>query len=310
MQERIQLEIELVKERFPEVEYQPEAAGYGSGRTHCLKGGTEKQLTSFSKSAMAILELSLTASTLPQGYSLTTPLRAVARTQPLTSPHSRAPGGSFLGLLKAVGFLHPTFVRAPTCWIGSEDSKTVLRKGPRMAKAHLYMSKEVVKAVWKHLLEDEPKMEAAGFIFSKHLPKGEAHEFQTLEWYPIPPEGYLFRNSYHFVLTDQIRAEVIKRAHDLSASLVEFHCHRGHWPARFSPSDQAGFQEFVPHVRWRLKGRPYLAVVVTERDFDALAWIKGSGTPQHLAGIVADGSTMEPTRLSPLRPDCDEQQAF
>ena len=179
-----------------------------------------------------------------------------------------------------------------------------------MSEAHLYLPKDLARAVWAHLLEDEPEAESVGFLFTKHRREGEAHVFETLEWYPVPPEGFLSRNSYHFVLTDQVRAEVIKRAHDLGASVVEFHCHRGPWPARFSLSDQSGFQEFVPHVWWRLRGRPYLAVVVAESDFDSLVWVTGPDTPQHLTGIVVDGTTLEPTRLSSLRLECDEQYAF
>ena len=179
-----------------------------------------------------------------------------------------------------------------------------------MSEAHLYLPQDLAAAVWAHLLEDEPEAESAGFLFAKHRREGETHAFETMEWYPVPPEGFLSRNSYHFVLTDQVRSEVIKRAHDLGASIVEFHCHRGPWPARFSPSDQFGFQEFVPHVWWRLRGRPYMAVVVAESDFDSLVWVTGPNTPQHLMAIVVGGTTLKPTGLSSLGPEYDEQYAF
>ena len=179
-----------------------------------------------------------------------------------------------------------------------------------MAEVYLHLPKDLATAVWGHLLVDEPGAESAGFLFAKHHHEGEAYVFETLEWYPVPPEGFLYRNRYHFELTDEVRAEIIKRAHDLGASVVEVHCHRGPWPARFSPTDQAGFREFVPHIWWRLNGRPYLAVVVAESDFDSLVWAEDPKTPQHLTGIVVDGTTLEPTRLSSLGSECDEQYTF
>ena len=66
-----------------------------------------------------------------------------------------------------------------------------------------------------------------------------------------------------------------------------------------------GFAEFVPHVWWRLQGKPYFAVVVTRKNFDGLAWIINPKTPQRLDGIALDSSVLKPTRLSPLRYDAD-----
>lgn len=176
-----------------------------------------------------------------------------------------------------------------------------------MSEVYLHLSEDLAAVVWGHLLEDQNEDEAAGFLFANHRQKGETHIFEALEWYPVPPEGFLFRSSYHFELKDEVRAGVIKRAHDLGASVAEFHCHRGFQPARFSPSDQTGLRTFVPHIWWRLRGRPYLAVVVAERDFDGLVWVAGPDTAEHLGGIVVDETTLEPTRLSSLGPKCDEQ---
>ena len=55
----------------------------------------------------------------------------------------------------------------------------------------------------------------------------------------------------------------------MGASLVEMHSHIGPWPAGFSYADRLGLQETVPHMWWRLKKRPYLALVVTNCSFDA-----------------------------------------
>ena len=128
-------------------------------------------------------------------------------------------------------------------------------------------------------------------------------EFEFVEWYPVPPDGFVERSWYHLELTDEVRAGVIKRAHDLGASIVEFHSHAGSRPAAFSPTDQRGLREFVPHVWWRLGKKPYFAVVVTHNDFDGLAWISDPKNPQHLDGIMVGDRLLKPTRLSSLVAD-------
>lgn len=144
-------------------------------------------------------------------------------------------------------------------------------------------------------------------MYVRHTSQNEAEVFEYIDWHPIPPDGFLVQSRYYFELTDDARASVIKRAHDLEACLVEFHSHTGLWPATFSASDLIGLQEFVPHVWWRLEGKPYLAIVVTQTGFDGLAWITNPQSPQYLDGIVVEGSVLIPTQLSPLGYNAYEQ---
>jgi len=154
--------------------------------------------------------------------------------------------------------------------------------------------------IWAHLLPRLFAVEEAAFLFVCRDPEEKAELFSYVDWIPVPPEGFLSRSAFHFELTDEIRAVVIKRAHDLGTSLVEFHSHRGRLPAKFSASDVLGFQEFVPHVWWRLKGRPYAAVVLSRSGFDGLVWSTGPNTPQRLNGIAVGKSVLTPTGLTSL----------
>ena len=70
---------------------------------------------------------------------------------------------------------------------------------------------------------------------------------------------------------------------------LEVHSHLGKYPAEFSGSDYYGFEEFVPHVRWRLKGQPYAAIVFTKKDADGFVWLDRGNRPYRLRGIEIDG---------------------
>src|SRR6266446_4749869 len=133
-----------------------------------------------------------------------------------------------------------------------------------------------------HLIRSPATAEEAAFAFAEFRREGERDVFHVIEWLPVPPEGFEIQSAYHIELADAMRASVIKRAHDLGACLVEFHCHTGRWPAAISPSDRVGFTEFVPHVLWRLKGRPYVAVVMTASGHDGLVWAKDVQSPKRL----------------------------
>ncbi len=157
-----------------------------------------------------------------------------------------------------------------------------------------------------HLLENNEESESAGFMFVvPGFHTDDTQVYEHVEWYPVPPDGLVENSWYHLELNDEFRASVIKRAHDLGASIVEFHSHLGPQPVRFSPLDRRGLREFVPHVRWRLRKRPYFAVVVTHTDFDALAWMMDPEKPQHLDGIVVGDRAFQPTRLSSLVVDSE-----
>jgi hypothetical protein len=159
----------------------------------------------------------------------------------------------------------------------------------------------VHKALWTHLLPKKLISEEAAFVFVRREEDASGYIFRSVDWYPVLPVGFSSRSTFHFELADETRGAVIKRAHDLGASLVEFHSHSGRWPAAFSASDLSGFEEFVPHVWWRLRGRPYGAIVVGRSGFDGLFWLHHPQNAIYLDGIRVEGKVLKATKLSSLR---------
>jgi hypothetical protein len=167
-----------------------------------------------------------------------------------------------------------------------------------MDRVMLDLPQDVHRELLEHLLPVGSLMEEAAFVFVHYTSDRGKVLFRFVEWFAVGPEGFVHRSEGYLELTDIFRAQVIKRAHDLGASIVEFHSHPYPWPAAFSQSDRNGFDEFVPHVWWRLKGRPYLAVVVSPSGFDGLAWLSSPKTPQLLDSIKVGKRILRPTGLT------------
>lgn len=148
-----------------------------------------------------------------------------------------------------------------------------------------------------HLLQDD--VEQVAFLVAVHH---LTNELRLDDLYGVPPSEFDYQGPLHVSLMPDVRAKVIKWAWDRKACLVEAHSHRGQGAAEFSASDIAGLMEFVPHVWWRLRGRPYVALVFTEDSFDALAWIRGPLTVESVEILrVGDSREDRPTGLTHSR---------
>lgn len=152
--------------------------------------------------------------------------------------------------------------------------------------------------IMTHLLPEKTMNEQAAFIYAKTESVNGVLRFNYIDSDLMLSKDFVYHSDFYLELRDEKRAEIIKRAHDLDASLTEWHSHPLFWPATFSKSDLLGFREFVPHVMWRLKGRPYAAVVVTPSDFDALVWSENPKIPYQLNSLKVGSRNLYPTGLT------------
>ncbi len=149
-----------------------------------------------------------------------------------------------------------------------------------------------------HLLPSDSSREEAAFLFAKARPENGGVAFDVVEAEMLAATDFETQEDDYLELHDETRIRLIKKAHDLNASLIEMHSHPGPWPAEFSRADRRGLGETVPHMWWRLQKRPYIAIVVAPSGFDALVWLDNPKVPNKLDGLIADGRLLSPTNNS------------
>lgn len=149
----------------------------------------------------------------------------------------------------------------------------------------------------RHLLRGHD--EQVAFCFARTEATEGGVVFEVGDSYLVPPEDLAVQTPRHVALTDEAQGRLIKEAWDKGAALIEVHSHTDpRFPAEFSFSDRAGFETFVPHVWWRLKGRPYLALVVTSLSFDAIVWRTGPQNAEALDVLEIGRQLRQPTNLT------------
>ena len=158
-------------------------------------------------------------------------------------------------------------------------------------------------AAWRelkaHLLPPNSQTEEGAFLMARCKADNENNIiFQHIETVLLGQRDFVSQENDYLELSDETRARLIKRAHDLDASLIEFHSHPGPYPACLSPADMRGLREFVPHVLWRLKQRPYAAVVVANSGFDGLIWAPPANQPLALKDLQIGDNLLHSTGLS------------
>ena len=151
--------------------------------------------------------------------------------------------------------------------------------------------------LWGHLLPRHTKKEQAAFLVCNVESNGVTR-FKPIDAVFLNQNDFREQETDYIELTDEARVDLIKRAHIASGSLVEFHSHPGPWPAGFSIADRIGLKDTVAHMRWRLRMRPYLAIVVAPTGYDALVWRRDAKIPEALAGIETAGALSVPANRS------------
>lgn len=158
----------------------------------------------------------------------------------------------------------------------------------------LYIDPDGYQQVVEHLLKNNT--EQVAFAFADVIAGDNGVLFRASGLYLVPPEDFQFQSGYHISLTDEALARVIKMAWDKQAALVDLHSHVSDlYPAQLSPSDLHGLREWVPHIWWRLKGKPVLAAVISPSSFDALVWRLSPGEPEALAALRVGDEVKPPT---------------
>jgi molybdopterin-synthase adenylyltransferase len=149
----------------------------------------------------------------------------------------------------------------------------------------LSMAADMYQGLMVHLFATEE--EQAAFLFCAS--EQEEAIFRVRRIRLLEPNDLEDQSRHGISLTDSTRAELIKQAWAENACLVEVHSHNHPGPVAFSPFDLDKLDEWVPHLWWRLRGRPYIALVAGPDSFDALVWSQSADQPESLAGLEVDG---------------------
>jgi hypothetical protein len=156
-----------------------------------------------------------------------------------------------------------------------------------MAPVSVVMSQQMDETVRAHLFQS--RVEQVAFLLGRFA----EGEFLIDDLLRIPRKGFDHQSALHVSLSDDERARVIKWAWDKQGSLVETHVHLFNEPAAFSASDIGGLRDFVPPNWWRLRKRPYGALVFGPSSFDGLAWVTDAETPEQIGTIRIDGGGLK-----------------
>lgn len=141
--------------------------------------------------------------------------------------------------------------------------------------------------------------ERVAFLFAALADGG--HDAHVAELWLLDEHDYQHTNRYGVELAEHVRPQLIRTAHQHEYAVIEAHAHD--WPGRhtrFSTTDLDGLSELGPHMTWRLRGRPYTALVFGQDSFDALQW-HSTGEVTTVDALVIDGKPVGPTALSLTR---------
>lgn len=159
--------------------------------------------------------------------------------------------------------------------------------------AKLVIPDRLYRQVQTHLLRDQS--ERLAFFLCNISWAGESTIFIAQEAILVDDADLAWPISYRLELKLEPLLAVVNRAVKGKKALVEAHSHPFSDYPTFSPSDRAGFQEFVPYVLDSVKGAPYGATVWGKRGLTGVAWSSWPQDEQPLDVTVVGSRLRKPT---------------
>lgn len=154
------------------------------------------------------------------------------------------------------------------------------------------ISPEIYGNLREHLFSRDS--EQVAFVYMRAV----EDDLMVDDYFCVPPSELVYESEYHAEISAGAQAEAIKSAWDKKCHLGEIHTHPFSIEGTtFSYSDTTGFREFVPHVWWRLRGGPYVAMVFGQKDFDALIWKQDPENPEEIESIQVGDERLRPNNL-------------
>lgn len=179
-----------------------------------------------------------------------------------------------------------------------------------MASTNLYIDDRTYESLQEHLFQGDS--EQVAFLYARQEEEVGETQFHVEETYPVPEEELDSSSRYFIALGDEALQKAIRKAFNSGLVPIEVHSHRdASYQAGFSKSDFEGFEETVQHVRWRLRGRSYIALVMAPTGFDALLW-RGdqNGRAEGLGALIVGDRMRQPSgrSLEKLGPSLNEER--
>lgn len=150
----------------------------------------------------------------------------------------------------------------------------------------IFIPRKIYKGIRNYFFAEQSDLEKVAFLFVEAKSNGDDLNLYFKNLYLVEPNEYQYQSNSYVELKDEMRPRIIKVAFDLNAALVEIHSHTFDGRAKLSSSDFRGLKDFVPHVMWRLGGKPYSSMVFSKADFDAVIWLDKVKQPETLDKLV------------------------
>jgi len=147
-----------------------------------------------------------------------------------------------------------------------------------------------------HLFQNQ--LEQGAFLFAKVNRSQDLVNFQVVEMYQIPSEGWEVQLEVYLEMRDSERAKIMQMARSIECAAIDCHSHPDSGTqVAFSPSDRGGITDFAKYAKWKLPGQPFAAMVWGEQSVDAIAWDGSFVEAQNIEGINI--SSTPPTFIRP-----------